>query len=113
MKIMTASMFYRTLRVLTKIEIPVDVGDFRLMSKRAVTNLRQLKERERFIRGLVSWIGFKQIGVNYSREKRCAGETKYPYSKMIKFAIDGITSFSNILSVSCMLIGIERDPKIS
>jgi dolichol-phosphate mannosyltransferase len=65
------------------------------MSKRAVKYFRKLRERDRFVRGLVSWIGFKQTGVTYEREKRYAGETKYPYTKMIKFALDGITSFSS------------------
>lgn len=96
MKLLTASLFYRTLKALTKINIPVDVGDFRLMSKRAVTHFRELRERDRFVRGLVSWLGFKQIGIPYFRDKRYAGETKFPYRKMIKFAVDGITSFSSI-----------------
>lgn len=96
MKLLTASLFYRILKALTKIEIPVDVGDFRLMSKRAVIHFRELRERDRFVRGLVSWLGFKQIGVPYFRAKRYAGTTKFPYRKMIKFALDGITSFSSI-----------------
>jgi dolichol-phosphate mannosyltransferase len=91
---MTASAFYRLLRRLTNIQIPANVGDFRLMSRRAVDELNQLREKDRFVRGLVSWIGFRQTGVTYSRDRRHAGETKYPYRKMIKFAFDGITSFS-------------------
>jgi dolichol-phosphate mannosyltransferase len=83
MKLLTASVFYRLLNRITKIHIPVDVGDFRLMSRRAADHLRQLREHDRFVRGLVSWIGFKQTSVSYHREKRFAGETKYPYSKMI------------------------------
>jgi dolichol-phosphate mannosyltransferase len=94
MKLMTASVFYRLLRRLTNVQIPANVGDFRLMSRRAVEELRRLREKDRFVRGLVSWIGFKQTGVTYHRDKRYAGETKYPYRKMIKFAFDGITSFS-------------------
>jgi dolichol-phosphate mannosyltransferase len=94
MKLLTASLFYRLLGRLTTIKIPVDVGDFRLMSRRAVDQLKQLREKDRYVRGLVSWIGFKQTGVHYHRDKRYAGETKYPYRKMIKFAVDGITSFS-------------------
>jgi dolichol-phosphate mannosyltransferase len=94
LKLMTASVFYRLLRRLTNVQIPANVGDFRLMSRRAVDELRRLREKDRFVRGLVSWIGFKQTGVSYSRDKRYAGETKYPYRKMIKFAFDGITSFS-------------------
>jgi len=95
MKLFTATLFYRILRSIIKIDIPADVGDFRLMSRRAVAQFIQLKERDRFVRGLVSWIGFNQVGVPYSRDRRYAGETKYPYSKMIKFALDGITSFSS------------------
>jgi dolichol-phosphate mannosyltransferase len=96
MKLWTASAFYRVLNAITGIKIPVDVGDFRLLSRRAADHLRQLREHDRFVRGLVSWIGFKQTGVPYHRERRFAGETKYPYRKMIKFAFDGITSFSNV-----------------
>ena len=94
MKLFTASIFYRILKVLTKVDIPVDTGDFRLMSRRAVSRLRELREHDRFIRGLVSWIGFKQDAVYYHRHERYAGETKYPYRKMIKFAFDGVISFS-------------------
>jgi len=95
-KLLTARLFYRILRRFTSIEIPVDVGDFRLMSARATTQFRELREKDRFVRGLVSWMGFRQIGVPYSRQSRVAGETKYPYRKMVKFALDGITSFSNV-----------------
>ncbi|MFC1814567.1 glycosyltransferase family 2 protein [Thermodesulfobacteriota bacterium] len=95
-KIITASLFYRILKTLIKIDIPLDTGDFRLMSRRVVEHFRNLKEKDRFVRGLTSWLGFKQIGVFYDRDERYAGETKYPYSKMIKFAFDGITSFSSI-----------------
>jgi polyisoprenyl-phosphate glycosyltransferase len=94
LKLLTASAFYRLLGRLTQIEIPANVGDFRLMSRRAVDQLKQLREKDRFVRGLVSWIGFNQTGLVYSRDKRYAGSTKYPYRKMIKFAFDGITSFS-------------------
>jgi dolichol-phosphate mannosyltransferase len=96
MKLFTASFFYRILKALTRVDIPVDTGDFRLMSKRAVAHLRELREQDRFVRGLVSWIGFKQTSVYYRREKRYAGKTKYPYRKMIKFALDGLTSFSSV-----------------
>lgn len=96
MKLYTASAFYRLLHSMIKIDIPVNVGDFRLMSRRAVNELQQLREKDRFVRGLVSWIGFRQTGVYYEREPRHAGETKYPYRKMIKFAMDGITSFSTL-----------------
>jgi len=96
MKLFTASVFYRILKGFTKIDIPVDTGDFRLLSKKAVSHLRELREHDRFVRGLVSWIGFKQAAIHYHRDKRYAGETKYPYRKMIKFALDGITSFSSV-----------------
>jgi glycosyltransferase involved in cell wall biosynthesis len=92
----TAAVFYRILRRFTNIEIPVDVGDFRLISSRAAVQLRQLREKDRFVRGLVSWIGFPQTGVPYDREERYAGSTKYPLGKMLKFAVDGITSFSSM-----------------
>ena len=94
MKLLTANLFYRLLRKVTNIEIPVDVGDFRLMSRRALEHLKGMRENDRFVRGLVSWIGFNQIGLEYDRAARFAGETKYPYRKMLKFALDGITSFS-------------------
>ena len=95
MKLYTAALFYRIMKRVTRIEIPVDVGDFRLMSRRVVDKFKQIRERDRFIRGLVSWVGFRQAGVLYNREKRYAGETKYPIGKMIKFSLDGITSFSH------------------
>ena len=94
LKLLTARAFYRLLDRITGIRIPVDVGDFRLMSRRALDQLNQLREKDRFVRGLVSWIGFPQAGIEYERDERVAGETKYPYRKMFKFALDGITSFS-------------------
>jgi glycosyltransferase involved in cell wall biosynthesis len=96
MKLFTANLFYRILKRLTNVDIPIDVGDFRLMSKRVVKQFRKFREQDRFVRGLVSWVGYNQIGIPYSREKRYAGETKYPYTKMLKFAIDGLTSFSSV-----------------
>jgi dolichol-phosphate mannosyltransferase len=96
MKLATAAMFYRLLRRIAKIDIPVDVGDFRLMSRRATDELKKLREKDRFVRGLVTWIGFRQGGVTYGRDKRYAGETKYTYGKMFKFALDGIASFSTV-----------------
>lgn len=93
-KLATAAVFYRLLARITSVEIPVDTGDFRLMGERALTAFRALPERNRFIRGLVSWIGFPQIAVQYRRSARLAGDTKYPLKKMIRFALDGITSFS-------------------
>lgn len=96
LKLFTAAAFYRVLRRFTHIEIPLDVGDFRLMSARAAHQLKRLREKDRFIRGLVSWIGFRQTGITYHREERFAGHTKYPLKKMAKFALDGITSFSSV-----------------
>ena len=90
----TAAAFYRLLRRITHVDIPVDTGDFRLMGPRAVAAFRALPERNRFIRGLVAWIGFPQVAVRYRRQARHAGETKYPLRKMVRFALDGITSFS-------------------
>jgi glycosyltransferase involved in cell wall biosynthesis len=93
----TATLFYRTLKVmLGGISIPVDAGDFRLVSRPAVLTLRALKEKHRFVRGMVAWIGFKQSALFYDREARFAGETKYPFVKMLRFAVDAITSFSII-----------------
>jgi dolichol-phosphate mannosyltransferase len=90
----TAAGFYRVLQRITNVQIPVDTGDFRLMGPRAVAAFRALPERNRFIRGLVSWIGFRQEAVQYRRHARHAGDTKYPLRKMLRFALDGITSFS-------------------
>ena len=93
-KLATASAFYRILRGITNVDIPVDTGDFRLMGPRAVAAFRAMPERNRFIRGLVSWIGFPQTAVKYQRQARQAGGTKFPVRKMTRFALDGITSFS-------------------
>jgi len=93
-KLFTAKMFYRLLRGMANIDIPPDVGDFRLITKRVGDQLRAMREKDRYVRGLVSWVGFKQAYVLYERDERYAGETKYPLSKMIKFALDGMTSFS-------------------
>jgi glycosyltransferase involved in cell wall biosynthesis len=94
MKLLTAAAFYRILRSVTNIDIPPDVGDFRLISGRVADQLRSMREKDRYVRGLVSWVGFRQGSVMYERDERFAGETKYPYRKMIKFALDGVTSFS-------------------
>jgi glycosyltransferase involved in cell wall biosynthesis len=95
-KLATAALFYRTLRRMTPLQIPVDTGDFRLMDRKVVEQLKTMRERSRFVRGMVSWVGFKQGKVEYIRDTRAAGETKYPFTKMLKFAIDGILSFSQI-----------------
>ena len=93
-KLLTARWFYRLFAAMIPIEVPLDTGDFRLMSRRVVVALRELREVHRFVRGMVSWVGFKQTAVLYDRAGRFAGETKYPLRKMLKFAADGITSFS-------------------
>ncbi|HEY9179626.1 MAG TPA: glycosyltransferase family 2 protein [Candidatus Baltobacteraceae bacterium] len=95
-KVFTAAMFYRIIKRLTNVSIPVDTGDFRLMSRRVVEALKGSHERHRFLRGMVSWVGYNQTGVEYDREERLSGETKYPLRKMLTFAIDGITSFSDV-----------------
>jgi dolichol-phosphate mannosyltransferase len=95
-KLATASLFYKALRHLAHIEIPQNVGDFRLLDRKVVDALKKLPERNRFVRGLVSWIGFRQTDLLYERGARFAGETKYPFLKMLSFALDGITSFSAI-----------------
>lgn len=92
----TAALFYRMLRVLSGVDIPHDTGDFRLMDRRVVDVLNSLPERNRFLRGLVSWIGFRQIGVSFDRPARAAGETKFSLWKMVRFALDGLTSFSRV-----------------
>ncbi len=93
-KLLTAKYFYRTLSYMSSIEIPRDTGDFRLMDKIVVEAFKEMPEQNRFIRGMVSWIGFDQVALEYNRDDRFAGETKYPLRKMIKFATDGIVSFS-------------------
>lgn len=95
-KVVTARVFYRIIKRLTKVAIPLDTGDFRLMSRRVVEALRRSPERHRFLRGMVSWVGFNQVAVEYDRDVRHTGKTKYPIPKMIRFAMDGITSFSDI-----------------
>ncbi|HET9031022.1 MAG TPA: glycosyltransferase family 2 protein [Candidatus Aquilonibacter sp.] len=95
-KLFTARLFYRTIKRLTNVSIPVDTGDFRLMSRRVVDALKKAPERHRFLRGLVSWVGYNQVGVEYDRDERHSGTTKYPLPKMIRFAVDGITSFSDV-----------------
>lgn len=93
-KLITAAGFYRVLRTLTNVNIPIDTGDFRLMDRKAVDAYRRIREHHRLTRGLVSWLGFRQVGVSYLRAPRFAGETKYPLKKMLRLASDGITSFS-------------------
>ena len=93
-KRITAYCFYRFFRSMTDHDIPLDSGDFRLIDRKVCENIQKLKEKSRYMRGLISWAGFKQTYVEYVREERFAGETKYPLGKMLRFAIDAITSFS-------------------
>ena len=93
-KLLTAKLFYRLIYRITDVDIPVDTGDFRLMDEKVVQVLKIMREHNRFIRGMTSWAGFKQTGVQYVRQARNWGETKYPLKKMIRFASDAITSFS-------------------
>ena len=90
----SASLFYRLIHRITNVNIPVDTGDFRLMDRRVVEALSQMPERHRFLRGMVSWVGFKQTGVVYRRHSRFAGQTNFTLGKMVGFALDAITSFS-------------------
>jgi glycosyltransferase involved in cell wall biosynthesis len=90
----TAKIFYRGLSKLAEIEIPLDTGDFRLMSRRALDALLSLPEQARFIRGMVAWVGFRQVPIAYDRAERHAGQSKYPFSKMLRFALDAVTGFS-------------------
>jgi dolichol-phosphate mannosyltransferase len=90
----TAHMFYRVLQASTDIEIPVDTGDFRLIDREVCDELKRLPEKNRYVRGLVSWVGYRQIAVEYERKERFAGESKYPLKKMLKLSWDGLTSFS-------------------
>jgi len=94
-KRLTAKAFYRVIRRMTTIDIPADAGDFRLMSRRVVDDLKRLHEHSRFIRGLVTWVGYNQTPVFYDRSSRYGGTTKYPFANMMKFALDGITGFSS------------------
>ncbi|MBL0235163.1 MAG: glycosyltransferase family 2 protein [Saprospiraceae bacterium] len=95
LKKVTAKLFYRILTSITHISIPLDTGDFRIMHKKVVDVLKTMPEQDKFLRGQISWIGFNQTFVEYDRDERLSGTTGYTYSKMIKFALDGITSFSN------------------
>jgi dolichol-phosphate mannosyltransferase len=93
-KLWTASLFYRLIFRITDVKIPLDTGDFRLMDRKVVDVLKSMRERHRFPRGMSAWVGFKQIGVEYKRAARVAGETKYPFRKMFRLALNAVTSFS-------------------
>lgn len=115
-KLVTARAFYRLLNQVSDVPIPLDTGDFRLISRRVAETLRAMPERDRFVRGMVSWVGFRQFALPYRRAARFAGETKYPLRKMFRFATDGILSFSStplqlsvalgLLSAALALVGI-------
>ena len=92
----SAAAFYRMINLMSDVPIPLDTGDFRLMDRCVVNVLREMPEQHRFIRGMVSWVGFKQCPIYYERSPRFAGESKYPLGKMIRFALDGVTSFSTV-----------------
>jgi len=93
-KKLTASMFYRLIYRITDVKIPLDTGDFRLLDRKVVNVLKKMHERHRFPRGMAAWVGFKQVGVEYKRAVRFAGQTKYPFKKMFKLAVNAITGFS-------------------
>ena len=101
----TASLFYRLIYRITDVDIPLDTGDFRLLDRKVVNVLKQMRERHRFLRGMSVWVGFRQTGVEYKRAARFSGETKYPLKKMVKFATDAITSFSYFPLQLAMYIG--------
>ncbi len=90
----SASLFYRIIYRITDVKIPLDTGDFRLLDRRVVDVMNSMREKHRFLRGMSSWIGFKQVGVEYKRAARFAGETKYPFKKMLQLALNAVTGFS-------------------
>ena len=95
-KLATASLFYRLINSLSEVQIPLDTGDFRLLDKTIIQAFRRMPERQRLLRAMSSWIGYSQIGLPYDRHRRFAGHTKYPLSKMLSLAMDGIVSFSTV-----------------
>jgi dolichol-phosphate mannosyltransferase len=95
MKLLTAKVFYRLMARITSIEIPLDTGDFRLIDRKIVNVLKRMPEKHKFLRGQIAWAGFRQTYVEYERQERLAGETGYTYRKMLRFALDGITAFSD------------------
>lgn len=106
-KKVTATTFYRLLAAMTKVDIPVDTGDFRLMDRQVVDILMTMNETDPYVRGMVSWVGFKQTAVLYDRQERTAGESKYPLRKMLNLAMNGLTSFSTApLALASWLSGI-------
>jgi glycosyltransferase involved in cell wall biosynthesis len=113
LKKLTASFFYKLLNKITSVDIPVDTGDFRVMNRKIVEGLKNMPEKQRYLRGQIAWLGFKQTFVEYERKGRVAGQTGYTYRKMIRLALDAITSFSNfplrlatISGFVCALMGL-------
>ena len=114
LKKQTATMFYKLLNYITNIEIPVDTGDFRIINRKVVNALKQMPEKQRYLRGQIAWLGFKQAPIEYERKGRNAGKSNYTYKKMIRLALDAITSFSNwplrlatISGFICAFIGLS------
>jgi dolichol-phosphate mannosyltransferase len=105
-KLRSAQLFYRLINKLSDVHIPLDTGDFRLLDRRAVNALLAMPERHRLLRGMASWIGFRQFGLKYAREARFAGSTKYPLRKMLNLALDGIFSFSTVPLRFVTILGI-------
>jgi polyisoprenyl-phosphate glycosyltransferase len=93
-KLWTASLFYRLIYRITDVKIPLDTGDFRLIDRKVVNVMKAMRERHRFLRGMSAWVGFKQIGVEYKRAARFSGESRYPFRKMLRLALNAVTSFS-------------------
>jgi glycosyltransferase involved in cell wall biosynthesis len=104
-KLVTASVFYRLIYRITDVKIPMDTGDFRLLDRKVVDIMIKMRERHRFLRGMSSWVGFRQVGVPYKRAARYSGVTKYPFKKMLRFASDAITSFSYFPLQLAMYLG--------
>jgi polyisoprenyl-phosphate glycosyltransferase len=104
LKLFTAKVFYRLLAKITSVQIPIDTGDFRIISSKVVSVLRKMPERNKYLRGQISWVGFPQTYIEYNRSERANGKTGYTYRKMVRFALDGITSFSSFpLKVASIL----------
>lgn len=95
-KLLTARLFYRGLRALSDVDLPADVGDFRLVSRRAIETFRAMPEQDHYVRGMFAWMGYRQAFVDFDRAERSAGETKYPFRRMMKLALNGVVSFSDV-----------------
>ena len=112
-KLLTAKIFYRLLNRMSEVQIPVDTGDFRLVDRNIIDNFNNLKEKNKYIRGLISWFGFKQVPVYYNRDERFAGETKFPFKKMFRFATNSLLYFSrkplkiaSVVGMICIGLGL-------